>query len=207
MIIGGGDIGKAIGGTQVTKNECDVRHFSAVHQIITEAKPSLVVFTAGVSHTGELKDIPVLDYREELEVNLLGAFNVAKSCILNKVKTMVFIASVAGLYGKPSHSAYSASKAGVISLVQSLGMEGYNAYAISPGRVNTKLRERDYPNDVKGSRLEPEVIAEIVQEIQEGKYTPGDNIIIRKIGLDLTVKKVADTPWKTELAVGQPVTI
>lgn len=206
-VIGAGGIGEAIGGIQVSREMCDVRHFSEVNQILSEIRPDVMVFTAGVSYTGSIKESGIVQLREELEVNLIGAFNVAKACVLNDVKTMIFIASVAGLYGKPEHSGYSASKAGVISLVQSLAMEGHDAYAISPGRVDTKLRERDYPNDTPGSRLEPKVIAGIVSSITNGKYDPGDNIIVRKIGLDVVVKKVAETPWKNELAVGQPVTI
>lgn len=204
LVLGAGGMGKAFGGLQLDDYECDVREIQKVIQAVGLAKPKVVIMTAGVSHPGRIGDVSHL---EELEVNLIGAFNVATACVLHNVKTMIFIASVAGLYGKPNHASYSASKAGVISLVQSLAMEGYNAYAISPGRVDTPMREKDYPNDTKGSRLKPEQIANIVNKIIAGDYQAGDNIIIRKVGLVETITKVAPTPWREELNVGKPVTI
>jgi NAD(P)-dependent dehydrogenase (short-subunit alcohol dehydrogenase family) len=60
-----------------------------------------------------------------------------------KIQTLEwFFTPVADLYGKPSHSNYCAPKAGVISLVQSLGMEGYKAYSISPRRIDSKMKKR-----------------------------------------------------------------
>ena len=208
LIIGGGGIAEAIkeriGGKIVERKECDVSILAQVIDPIKDNKPDTVIFTAGISNPGPIKEV---DPEFEILTNLLGAFNVARVCIGAHVKTMIFIASVAGLYGKPNHAGYSASKAGVISLVQSLAMEGHNAYAISPGRVDTPMRQKDYPNDTPGSRLPASKIAEVVEEILNGDYRSGDNMVIRKIGLDTIIKKVAETPWKDELAVGQPVTI
>lgn len=205
LIFGGGDIAKAIGGTIVEKSDCDVTQFAQVKGFIDGHMPDVVIVTAGVSYPSEIWNST--GWREEIEVNLIGAFNVAQAATITGIPCLIFIASVAGLYGKPKHSGYSASKAGVISLVQSLAEEGYNAYAISPGRVNTKMRQKDYPGDTPGSRLTSEQVADVVHDILEGKYKSGDNILIRKVGLDMVVKKVAPTPWRDELAVGQPVTI
>jgi NAD(P)-dependent dehydrogenase (short-subunit alcohol dehydrogenase family) len=114
------------------------------------------------------------------------------------------------MYGKPEHSGYSASKSGVISFVQSLGLEGYNAYSISPGRVDTKLREKDYPGEDRRTRLTTLQVAEIVKECIDQKYTPGDNIIIRKRGFRKLKRVDQGQPWKVYLNVqplGTPKTI
>ena len=114
---------------------------------------------------------------------------------------MIFIASVAGLYGKAEHSGYSASKAGVISLVQSLGMEGHLAYSISPGRVDTKMREKDFPGEDKRTRLTTKQVAQVVKSCIDGKYQPGENIIIRKRGFR-TLKRIdKGQPWREYLNV------
>jgi NAD(P)-dependent dehydrogenase (short-subunit alcohol dehydrogenase family) len=208
VVFGGGDIADAIGGTVLTKQDCDVRDYNSVLEHMVELKPSTVVVTAGVSHVADILRSDPNNWQEELEVNLLGSYHVAKAAAYAKVKNMVFIASVAGLFGKPNHSGYSASKGGVISLVESLAMEGYNAYAISPGRVDTKMRQHDYPNDKPGTRLEPQEIAEVVQDIIKGTYKSGDNIIIRRIGYETAPIKVdRNEQWRSELKVGEPVTL
>ena len=129
---------------------------------------------------------------------------MAKASVNNGVKNMIFFASVAGLYGKPEHSGYSASKAGVISLVQSLGMEGYNAYAISAGRVHTKMREKDFPNEDPKTRLLPQSVGRVIKEILSGKYTPGNNVIIRKRGYRILRRVDKGSGWSEYLRVGQP---
>jgi NAD(P)-dependent dehydrogenase (short-subunit alcohol dehydrogenase family) len=123
---------------------------------------------------------------------------------MHGVKNMIFFASVAGLYGKPEHSGYSASKSGVISLVQSLGMEGYNAYAISAGRVHTKMREKDFPNEDPKTRLLPKSIGKVVKEILNNKYKPGNNVIIRKRGYRILRRVDKGSGWAEYLRVGQP---
>lgn len=208
IIFGGGDIAEAIGGVIYDKQACDVRDYNAVQSRIFQQKPDAIVVTAGVSHVADIKSSNPNDWQEELEVNLLGSYHVAKAATVCGVGKVIFIASVAGLFGKPNHSGYSASKGGVISLVESMAMEGYNAYAISPGRVNTKMRQHDYPNDLPGTRLEPSEIAQVVNDIEAGKYKSGDNIIIRRIGFETAPIKVdRNESWRSELKVGEPVTL
>lgn len=186
---------------------CDVTAPRWVFERMLQYMPDVVINCAGVSKPGSIKSV---GYPEEINTNLIGSFHIAHAAATCKTETMIFIASVAGLYGKPDHAGYSASKAGVISLVQSLAMEGHNAYAISPGRVDTPMRERDYPNEDKRTRLEPSEIGQLVRDILTGAqgYEPGDNIILRRVGYE-TQKPVIDRgePWKTELKVGQPKTI
>jgi len=209
LLIGGGDIAlegvvPIVGGSCVAHPECDVRDYMSIHRIIERESPDTVIYTAGVSHVSTVVDSVVDDWRHELEVNTLGAYHVAKASLLNDVKRQIFIASVAGLYGKPNHSGYSASKAALISLVQSLGMEGVDAYAISPGRVHTKMREKDYPNEDPRTRLTSLAIGRVVQEIFDGKHSPGDNIIIRKRGYRTLRRRDRGLPWREYLKVGEP---
>jgi NAD(P)-dependent dehydrogenase (short-subunit alcohol dehydrogenase family) len=144
-------------------------------------------------------------------VNLFGSYLIAREALSQNSKvTMIFIASVAGMYGKAEHSGYSASKAAVISLVQSLGMEGHNAYSISPGRVETKMREKDFPGEDKRTRLTTLQVAEVVQDCVNGRYQPGDNVIVRKRGFRSLKRIDKGQPWKVYLNVqpiGTPKTI
>jgi NAD(P)-dependent dehydrogenase (short-subunit alcohol dehydrogenase family) len=210
IIIGGGGIAKGIASVIpaeiIEEAECDVRKIDQIQRIMGELAPDVVICTAGISKTNEIIDATPQELANQIEVNLLGSFYVAK-CAADLGATMIFIASVAGMHGKPEHAAYSASKSGVISLVQSLAFEGHNAYAISPGRVNTALRERDYPQDKPNTRLEPAEIGVVVEDIMNGKYESGDNIVIRRIGFETAPIMVDKGPFKEYLKVGEPVTL
>jgi 3-oxoacyl-[acyl-carrier protein] reductase len=209
LIFGRSDIGEGIkqlypDTVNIPKEECDVRDALQVRNTLKKYKPDVIVNCAGISHVQVVKDSNIDYWKEEIDVNLIGSFIVARESISSGVKTMIFIASVAGMYGKPEHSGYSASKSGVISFVQSLGFEGYKAYSVSPGRVDTKMRENDFPGEDKRTRLSTLQVAEIVKECIDGKYEPGDNIIIRKKGFTKLKRIDKGQPWKKYLNV-QPL--
>ena len=215
LIFGKSDIGEGIkqlylDTVNIPKEECDVRDALQVRNTLEKYKPDVIVNCAGISHVQVVKNSNIDYWKEEIDVNLTGSFIVARESINSGVKTMIFIASVAGMYGKPEHSGYSASKSGVISFVQSLGFEGYKAYSVSPGRVDTKMREHDYPGEDKRTRLSTLQVAEIVKECVDGKYKPGDNVIIRKRGFRKLKRVDQGQPWKKYLNVqplGTPKTI
>lgn len=211
-VFGGGEIAEkgilpVVGGEIAS---CDVRRYAEVDRAIRGAVCEAVIYTAGVSRPTPIGRGSIMDWRYEVEVNLLGAYHVAQAtrpAVASTGGPFIAIASLAGLYGKPNHSGYSASKAGLISLVQSLAMEGHNAYAISPGRVNTGMRERDYPGEDPKTRLDPLVIGGIVKDILDGKYTPGDNLVIRMRGHEvLPVEIHRGDGWRERLRVGEPPT-
>ena len=209
LIFGKSDIGEGIkqlylDTVNIPKEECDVRDALQVRNTLEKYKPDVIVNCAGISHVQVVKNSNIDYWKEEIDVNLVGSFIVARESINSGVKTMIFIASVAGMYGKPEHSGYSASKSGVISFVQSLGFEGYDAYSISPGRVDTKMRENDFPGEDKRTRLSTLQVAEIVKECVDGKYKPGDNVIIRKRGFRKLKRVDQGQPWKKYLNV-QPL--
>ena len=209
LIFGKSDIGEGIrqlypDTINVPKEDCDVRDYNQICATLEKYKPDVIVNCAGISHVQVVKDSNIKYWQEEIEVNLIGSYLIARASINWNVKTMIFIASVAGMYGKPEHSGYSASKSGVISFVQSLGLEGYKAYSVSPGRVDTKMRENDYPGEDKRTRLSTVQVGEIIKECIDGKYEPGDNIIIRKRGFTKLKRVDQGQPWKKYLNV-QPL--
>lgn len=210
---GGSDMGPAIlksfqfynmPCTLISRDEADVNNYNAIRDSIKKYKPQVVINLAGVSNLQPLLDSDRMKWEEEIFVNLIGSYNVARA-VMGLGIVSVFIASVAGKYGKPLHSGYSASKAGVISLVQSMAMEGEKAYCISPGRVNTKMREKDFPGEDPKTRLDPEEIADVIQSAIFGEYPPGTNVIIRKKGFEKYIMIDDGEPWKSYLNVGGKV--
>lgn len=188
--------------TELTRDQADVYvPYDVAHSLGTH-EPDWVVNCAGVSNPG-----PSHNFWAEVEINLIGAMTVGHLASQRDIP-QIHIASVAGLYGKPNHMGYSASKAGVISMVQSLAMEGKQAWAISPGRVDTLMRQKDYPNDTPGSRLMPIQVGAIVRQIMDGKYESGTNVVIRKQGLtEIIIEEHKGDGWREKLKVGEPVTI
>ena len=186
---------------QIPYKDCDVRDSEQISKWLKEYKPDVVVNCAGVSNVQLVKDSNIDKWIQEIDVNLVGSYRIARECTQLGINTMIFIASVAGKYGKPEHSGYCASKGGTISLVQSLAFEGYDAYAISPGRVDTKMREMDYPGEDPRTRLTTHSTASVIFDCINGRYEPGDNIIYRKRGFRTLRRVDKGQPWKEYLNV------
>jgi NAD(P)-dependent dehydrogenase (short-subunit alcohol dehydrogenase family) len=108
-----------------------------------------VFANAGISGgIAPILQVPAAEFRTVLEVNLLGVFlcikhGAAAMLEAGSAGSIVCTASVAGLRAAAGPAPYSASKAGVISLVQNaafqLGGTGVRVNAICPGLVETGM--------------------------------------------------------------------
>ena len=89
-------------------------------------------------------------WRNTIEVNLFGTYNVTKAVVPYLIKTgkgrIINMASISGKQGSITNSAYCASKHGVIGLTRTLAQElafwGLNEItvnAVCPGVVNTDM--------------------------------------------------------------------
>jgi len=106
-----------------------------------------VVHAAGIVSVGLVEDLPVAELRRVIEVNLVGSFVVARAAAraVTGGGSITFLSSQAGLRGAASWSAYSASKAGINRLVESLAQElaprGVRVNAVCPGSVETPMSD------------------------------------------------------------------
>jgi short-subunit dehydrogenase len=110
--------------------------------------PDVVIANAGVS-TGTLtehaEDIEA--FQQVMDINVLGAVKTFQPFLaaMREAKhgSLVGIASVAGFRGLPGSGAYSASKAALISYLESLRVElsgsGVNVVTICPGYIKTPM--------------------------------------------------------------------
>ncbi len=104
-----------------------------------------VVNSAGTSTLGEVKDLPVDQFRAVVDVNLVGGFLVIQQAARHLVPggAVVSLTSLNARQPGGGMSAYCAAKAGLAMLTEvaalELGPAGIRVNAVSPGLVVTPL--------------------------------------------------------------------
>ncbi|HMA83648.1 MAG TPA: SDR family NAD(P)-dependent oxidoreductase [Candidatus Thermoplasmatota archaeon] len=137
----------------------------------------ILVNNAGILKTANAEDFSEDDWKKVIDVNLNGVFLCAqaagKQMIEQKSGKIINISSIAGLSGYASSVAYSASKAGVISLTKTLaaewGKHNIQVNAICPGVFATNMTE-DYLKDEDFKEM-------IKTKVPLSRYAKSDELI------------------------------
>jgi NAD(P)-dependent dehydrogenase (short-subunit alcohol dehydrogenase family) len=115
-----------------------------------------------------ISEYPVDQWRAVIDVNLNGAFLVAKACIQPLSATrgsMIHISSGVGDHGRPLWGAYCASKNGLEALSEMLAGElaeaGVRSNAVDPGAMRTVMRAAAYPDEDPAGVPTPYQISDI----------------------------------------------
>lgn len=121
----------------------------------------VLVNNAGITKDTLLLRMKEEDFRQVIDVNLVGTFNITKSVSQYMMKArsgrIISISSVVGISGNAGQSNYAASKAGIIGFTKSLAKElasrNILVNAVAPGFIKTDMTNV-LNDDIKANILE-----------------------------------------------------
>ena len=126
---------------------------SAVEQVIAEqGRIDVLINNAGVGITGPLEEIPKEEIENHFGVNLFGPVDMIKAVLPamrdQRSGLIINITSIAGYMGLPYRSIYSASKAALEVITESIRMEtrqfGIRITNLAPGDFATNIAAGRY---------------------------------------------------------------
>jgi NAD(P)-dependent dehydrogenase (short-subunit alcohol dehydrogenase family) len=143
-------------------NETDVKKAATQVRTALQGKTlSGLVNNAGIAVGGPLFHLPVKDFRNQLEINLVGPLIVTQAFgpLLGADRTLsgdpgriINMSSVAGKIGAPFLGAYTTSKHGLEGFSESLRRElmlyGIDVILVGPGSVVTPIWDKAEETDV-----------------------------------------------------------
>jgi short-subunit dehydrogenase len=141
----------------------------------------ILVNNAGMGYTNPLQETPLEEWQQVINLNLTSVFQCIQAVLPTMREqakqsaeddraggTIINVASIAAYNPFPSWSAYSVSKAGIITLSKALSGEekenGIRVVTITPGAVNTPLWDSDTVKMElnRSAMLDPKVVAQTI---------------------------------------------
>lgn len=158
-------------GVNLYTYKCDVTDFEKCEEfvkgIVAEfGKIDVLVNNAGITKDGLLMRMKKQDFKDVIDVNLMGTFNLTRNVIPYMIKAkkgrIINISSVVGISGNAGQTNYSASKAGIIGFTKSLAKEvasrNITVNAVAPGFIETQM------TDVLKDEVKDEILKQIPQK-------------------------------------------
>ncbi len=135
----------------------------------------ILINNAGIAAFGSFLEMPENDWEEIVRTNLFGPYYVSKAVIPSMVELgsgdIINVSSTAGLKGNAVTSAYSASKAGLIGLSESLMFElrkkNIRVTTLTPSTIASEM-SKDVLKITDGDPekvLQPEDFAQLIVDL------------------------------------------
>ena len=139
-------------GANVSVHQGRVDSTEDVNRVIKEVmdehgRIDYLVNNAGITVNKTVRKMSVNDWRQVLDVNLSGAFQMTKGVLEHMIERgsgrIVNISSVIGETGNVGQANYAASKAGLFGFTKSLALEmaqrGITVNCVAPGFIGTEM--------------------------------------------------------------------
>ena len=170
--------------------KCDVKDPEQVAKAVSDAIAAsgnidVLISNAGIAISGLAQDFKYQDYRDVIDTNFGGLFNLTNVIIPHMVRqgsgVILAVSSMWGQTGASCEALYSASKGAVDSYIKSLAKElgpsGIRVNAVSPGAIETDMMKGFTEEDKKvisedtpeGRLGTPSEIAEVLYFLQSDK--------------------------------------
>lgn len=164
-------------GVQVKVFSADLSEVSTVRRKIQSIVQEwggmdILVNNAGIAYTNLLRETPLTDWQQVLNLNLTSVFEcvmgVLPSMRTQGKGTIVNVASIAAQTPFPEWGTYAISKAALVTFSQCLAVEersnGIRVTTISPGAVNSPLWDTDTVKVElnRSAMLKPETVAQAI---------------------------------------------
>lgn len=138
--------------TEVKACKVDITNQTEVENMVSDVIKQwgtidVIINNAGIKKDKTLAFMSADEFKEVIDVNLLGAFYLTQSGIFYMLKKkkgrIVNISSISGINGIAGQVNYSSSKAGLIGFTRALAKEvapyGISVNAVAPGGVDTDM--------------------------------------------------------------------
>ena len=132
----------------------------------------ILINNAGTGKFEKLVDMDPADFKNIVDVNIMGTFNVSHTIVPQLIEKnagdVINISSTNGLNGAATSSAYSAAKFGIIGITESLAAEvrrnNIRVTALAPSTIATDLADAMnlIPAEKREQYMHPEDIAEYI---------------------------------------------
>ena len=178
-----------LSGGRAVAYPADVSSPAAMQAAVAEATDELGPLTLGVTSAGIVEITPALELTEQawdrmLGINLKGTFftlqALARHMMAGDGGRLVAIASIGAKRGRADAVDYAASKAAVVSVVQSLAMAlapKVQINAVCPGIVNTAMTPKIHKARAARAGITPqESVDALVESIPVGRIQTPDDV-------------------------------
>ncbi len=117
--------------------------------------PTILVNNAGIHLKKKAEEVTVEEFRKVLETHIVGAHALTASIIpwMRKAGegSILYIASMASIFGIPYVTAYAAAKSAMLGIVRTLaveyGPENIRVNAVAPGWIETEMSKKAMEGD------------------------------------------------------------
>jgi SDR family mycofactocin-dependent oxidoreductase len=144
-------------GRKLLAREVDIRDSAALSDVVADGveqfgRLDILVANAGVLNWGRLWELTDDQWNTVIDVNLTGTWRTVRAAVPAMIEagnggSIIIVSSPAGLKATPNNGHYSASKAGLVALTNTLALElgefGIRVNSIHPYSVDTTMVEPD----------------------------------------------------------------